>query len=144
VLSAAAKGNADDITMTRVAMSWWRDRLKWYEFQPNDKGTLVVDDCDWSDTYHKENIVMCDLAGVEGGSKASWYKGKAMALQAMAEETYGQGHRPIVMKMRSKHSSFKKCDRCSELLDAHTAALKARAPASVLKAAGEAIAAHRA
>eukprot|EP00962_Isochrysis_galbana_P059028 scaffold32409_cov112-Isochrysis_galbana.AAC.1 len=60
---------------------------------------------------------MCDLAGVEveGGSKATWYNGKEMALQAMADETYGPGHKPIVMKMRSKHSSFKKCDRCSEL-----------------------------
>lgn len=29
VLAAAAEGNSDDITMTRVAMSWWRDRLKY-------------------------------------------------------------------------------------------------------------------
>eukprot|EP00965_Chrysotila_dentata_P025268 839775-Pleurochrysis_carterae.AAC.1 len=45
------------------------------------------------------------------GSNAIWREGRKHALQAYADETYGDGDKPLRLVSRANHSAFKECSR---------------------------------
>lgn len=49
------------------------------------------------------------------GSNATWRDGRKQALQAYADETYGDGGKPFRLVSRADHSAFKECSRCKTL-----------------------------
>ena len=135
-----------------AAHGWWYHRLQFYEILPKLGVILHPRALNWSNVYADEFIPYvrsCGLAWKEppmngtadqlqadegtSGSTATWYRGRAAALQQLADEKLPPGDK-FNFKSRQKHSAYKECHTCQVKRAAVARAIALRLPPAIIMA----------